>query len=108
MARPYFITGKHARRLAQPGEHRWEVKRLIRERIEEFQWRCGAVPPLRRARAQSGVTVALIGRSGRQPRPEPGKALPPYWNTDGTLQRTMPIMTAGRVLSQPANPTSPS
>ena len=29
-------------------------------------------------------------------------------NTDGTLQRTMPIITPGSVLSHPAKPTSPS
>jgi len=38
----------------------------------------------------------------------PGSAAPPYMNTDGTLQRTMPIMTPGKVLSQPPKPTSPS
>ena len=38
----------------------------------------------------------------------PGRMLPPYMNTDGTLRRTMAIIRPGSVLSHPASPTSAS
>lgn len=38
----------------------------------------------------------------------PGRALPPYMNTAGTLQRTMPITRPGMFLSQPPRPKMPS
>jgi len=38
----------------------------------------------------------------------PGRVAPPYRNTAGTFSRTMAIIMAGSVLSQPANATSAS
>ena len=42
------------------------------------------------------------------PRHVPGKALPPNRNTEGTLQRTIPIIRPGKFLSQPPIPMMPS
>ena len=38
----------------------------------------------------------------------PGRIEPPYMNTDGTLSRTIAIISPGSDLSQPARPTSAS
>ncbi len=42
------------------------------------------------------------------PLKRPGRMLPPYMKTDGTLRRTIAIIMPGSVLSQPASPTSAS
>ena len=61
------------------------------------------VPAYRPPTASYALTV-LEGR----PSNWPGSMAPPYMNTDGQFSRTIAIMMAGRVLSQPAKPTSAS
>ena len=60
--------------------------------------------PARTAPTPSYVSIALTSR----PCHSPGSIAPPYMKTLGTLSRTIAIIIAGSVLSQPASPTSAS
>ena len=54
-------------------------------------------------------TASMVSRMvAGLPSAWPGSVAPPYRNTAGTFRRTMAIIMAGKVLSQPANATRAS